>query len=109
MLGLGRGCPSAQAPEAPPGFSPALPPLRYLKNVLVIFGVQHSRDGCQGNARLNLHGHQRVCELQAEREVSARHTPNLGEGVLQPCYPKLGFGGHTGRSSTLHVERRDGR
>lgn len=65
--------------------SPASP--RYLKNMLVIFRVQHSRDGCQGNARLNLHGHQRVCKLGAKTGVSARFPINWGQRVLQPCCP----------------------
>lgn len=48
--------------------SPAVcPTLRYLKNMLVIFSVQHGRNGCQGNARLNLHGHQGICKLEANR------------------------------------------
>ena len=71
--------------------SPASP--RYLKNVLVIFSVQHSRDGCQGNARLNLHGHQRVCKLGAKRRVSVRFPVNRGQ---ESAAQGEGLGGHAG-------------
>lgn len=64
-MGAAWGVPRLHKPQWQlRGASPAhLPP--YLKDVLVIFRVQHSRDGRQGNARFNLHGHQRICELEA--------------------------------------------
>ena len=67
--------------------SPASP--RYLKNVPVIFSVQHSRDGCQGNARLNLHGHQRVCKLGAKRGVSVRFPVNRGQDSAAAMLPRV--------------------
>ena len=98
----------ASSPHRPWRFllepSPASP--GYLKNVLVIFSVQHSRDGCQGNARLNLHGHQRVCKLGTKRGVLVRFPINWGQRVLQPCCP--GWGVRRPRWATVHSSGMDG-
>ena len=92
LVGAVWGVPHLPRPQRQlRGASPAHPP-PYLKDVLVIFRVQHSRDGCQGNARLNLHGHQRICELEADGGFSWAHL-NVGDEVLR--HPESGPGGHT--------------
>lgn len=48
-------------------FSPF--PIRlYLQHVLVVLSMQHSRNCCQGNARLDLQGHQGICKLR-QKEI----------------------------------------
>lgn len=53
----------------------------YLKHMFVILSVQHSRDSRQGDARLDLHGHQGVCQLKVKCRVSHR-LPLSGGGIL---------------------------
>lgn len=48
-------------------FSP-FPIKQYLQHVLVVLSMQHSRNCCQGNTRLDLQGHQRICKLR-QKEI----------------------------------------
>lgn len=86
--------------------SPAHPLKGYLKNVLVIFSMQHSWNCCQGNARLNLHGHQRICKLKVEKDFS-RLTLNLRENGCCSCVTQSQeLWSNIGLWLPLHVELR---
>lgn len=44
------------------------PLLLYLQHMLVVFSMQHGRNCCQGNTRLNLRGHERICKLKEKKD-----------------------------------------
>lgn len=48
-------------------FSP-FPIKLYLQHVFVVLSMQHSRNCCQGNARLDLQGHEGICKLR-QKEI----------------------------------------
>lgn len=50
------------------GYLSPFPIVLYLQHMLVVFSMQHGRNCCQGNTRLNLHGHKRICKLKGKKD-----------------------------------------
>lgn len=57
---------SKKKPEE--GYFSPFPIRLYLQHMLVVLSMQHSRNCCQGNTRLDLQGHEGICKLK-QKEI----------------------------------------